>query len=187
MTMDVIYQGIAVFIFILMMIISYFLLSYKLFVSNIFIISSYLVIVQALFFTYGTYIEKQIVKTQIVRIIENLKTSANIIGVSIPNIDINVNKKLDAEVEKNNKELIKFAIITLVVCSLVGYMIAGYLWWRKPNFSVSHMISRDLLLLFLILMTEILFFTVISKNYRTIDSNLIKYTILNELAKKTKP
>jgi len=169
------------------MIVSYFLLSYKLFVSNIFIISSYLVIVPSLFFTYGAYIERDIVKTQIVRIIEELKAAAYAIGYTIPNIDVSVDVDLDAKVEENNNELIKFAIITLVVVSLLGYITVAYLWWRKPNFSVSYMMARDFLLLFLIIIVEVLFFTVITKNYRTIDANLIKYSILMDLAQKTKP
>lgn len=187
MDMNHVYQGIAILVFIITTLISYFLLEYKLFISNIFVISSYLLIVPTLFFTYGAYIEKQIVKTQIVRIIQELKDSADAIGVSIPKIKLQINKSLDAEVEHKNRELIKYAIITLILGSLFGYVIAIYLWWRKPNFNVKHMIIRDFLLLFLIIVTEILFFTVITKNYRTIDANMIKYTILNDLTEKSKP
>ena len=166
---------------------SYFLLSYKLFVSNLFIISTYLIIVPLLFFTYGSYIEKQIVKSQIIRIIQELKSSANVIGFQIPNIDITVDKKLDDLVEENNTKLLKLAAITLVIGSVVGYLMVVYLWWIRQSFSFTHMIRKDLLLLLLIVITEILFFTVISKNYRTIDANLVKYIILSDLAQKSKP
>lgn len=187
MDMNHVYQGIAVLIFIAITIASYFLLAYKLFVSNIFVISSYLLIVPSLFFTYGAYIEKEIVKTQIVRIIGELKDSAAVIGVALPKINIVANKALDKKVEESNKELIKYAVITLILGSLFGYSVATYLWWRKPNFNVGHMVARDFLLLLLIIVTEVLFFTVITKNFRTIDANMIKYTILNDLAKKSKP
>lgn len=187
MEMSTVYQIMAIIIFIITTIFSYFLLSYKLFISNLFIISSYLIVVPSLFFTYGSYIEQQVVKTQIIRIIDDIKDSAYILGITIPSLDITIDKSLDAQVEKQNRELIIMAVITLMIASFIGYISVIYLWWRKKSFSFKGMLVRDVILLLLIVLVEIIFFTVVSKNYRSIDVNTVKYHILTDLANKVNP
>ena len=141
--------------------------------------------VPILFFTYGAYIEKQIVKKQVVRLIENVTDEAKALGYDIPNVQISADKSKDEEVKKNNRDLLKTAFIYLSV-GFVGGIVLTFLLWKysKKNINYKHIAVENLALLVLVALTEIAFFGVISRNYRTLDSNKIKKYILENLANK---
>lgn len=166
---------------------TYYLLGIKALTSNIFMLAIYSMFVPILFFTYGAYIEKQIIKKQVVRLIENLEESAKDLDFTIPNVDIAVDKTLDESVKKNNRELIKIAFGYLTAGFLGGIILTILLWhFASKQFNYKHMVYDNISLLVLVAITEIVFFGVVSRNYRTLDSNKIKKFILEELSKKLK-
>lgn len=176
---------IAIVLFVFITILSYFVLKYEYFVSNIFILSCYLVVVPLLFFTLGTYIEKIVVESQIKRIINELKDTANSLNYSIPKLKLNSNDSLDKKVQQNNENIMKNSTIILVSIFIFGLISVLGLWYFKPVFKLKKLIYKDIFILLLIIIVEILFFIFITKNYRSIDVNLIKYNILIDLSKKT--
>jgi hypothetical protein len=60
--------------------------------------------------------------------------------------------------------------------------------WRyaKKRFEFRHMVYENLGLLLLVAITEVVFFGVISRNYRSLDSNTIKKYTLEQIADKLK-
>lgn len=180
-----IYVPLAVFGFLIG--VTYYFLGLGALTSNIFMLAIYSMFVPILFFTYGAYIEKQIVRKQVVRLIENLTKEAKSLGYNIPDIEIPINKSLDTKVKENNDDLIKKAFLYLSVGFVGGIAVTIALWYySKKKFDYKHMAYENFGLLFLVAITEIAFFGVVSRNYRTLDSNKIKKFILTEVAKKLK-
>ena len=167
---------------------TYYLLGIKALTSNIFMLAIYSMFVPILFFTYGAYIEKDIVRKQVVRLIDNLTSSVkDLAPAAIPDIDIPISKDLDETVKESNSKLIKKAFLYLSVGFVGGIAVTLALWiYAKKNFNYKHMAYENFALLVLVAITEIAFFGVVSRNYRTLDSNKIKYYILTEVAKKLK-
>ena len=65
-------------------------------------------------------------------------------------------------------------------------MLLSLLLWKyaKIKFKFNHMVYENFGLLFLVAITEIVFFGVISRNYRSLDSNEIKKYTLVKLSEK---
>ena len=164
---------------------TYYLLGMRALTSNIFMLAIYSMFVPILFFTYGAYIEKDIVRKQVVRLIENLTSSVTDLGHTIPDIDIPISKDLDETVKESNSKLIKKAFLYLSVGFVGGIALTLGLWiYAKKNFDYKHMAYENFALLVLVAIAEIAFFGVVSRNYRTLDSNKIKHYILTEVAAK---
>jgi len=166
---------------------TYYSLGMKALTSNLFMLAIYAMFVPILFFTYGAYIEKDIVRKQVVRLIDNLTSEAKSLNYNIPHdaINIPISKDLDKAVKESNDKLIKKAFLYLSVGFVGGIALTIGLWlYAKKNFDYKHMAYENFALLFLVGLTELAFFGVISRNYRTLDSNKIKKFILTEVAKK---
>ena len=58
-------------------ILTYFLLGIQILISNILMLSFYALLVPSLFFTYGSYIEKETTKNQVERLIQSLRTKCD--------------------------------------------------------------------------------------------------------------
>lgn len=166
---------------------TYYLLGIGALTSNIFMLAIYSMFVPILFFTYGAYIEKQIVRKQVVRLVDNFTSYADNFNYDIPDIEIPIDNSLDKSVEDNNRNLLKTAFLYLSVGFVGGIALTVALWYySKKKFNYAHMAYENLGLLLLVAITEIAFFGVVSRNYRTLDANKIKKFILTEIAKKLK-
>jgi hypothetical protein len=166
---------------------TYYFLGIRALSSNIFMLSIYTMFVPILFFTYGAYIEKQIVKDQVERLVDSFTSNVKVLGYTIPDVNIPVDKSLDDTVKKNNTDLLKRAFTVLTVGFAGGVALSVVLWrYAKERFEFMHMVYENLGLLLLVAITEVVFFGVISRNYRSLDSNAIKKYILEELAAKLK-
>jgi len=164
---------------------TYYSLGIKALTSNLFMLSIYAMFVPILFFTYGAYIEKDIVKKQVIRLIDNLTSEAKSLDAKIPHLTIPPNEDLDKTVKESNNKLIKKAFLYLSVGFIGGIALTIGLWlYSKKNFDYKHMAYENFGLLFLVALTELAFFGVVSRNYRTLDSNRIKKFILTEVAAK---
>lgn len=180
-----IYIPLAVFGFLLAA--TYYLLGIGALTSNIFMLAIYAIFVPTLFFTYGAFIEKEIVRKQVIHLIDELTQSAKSLNYNIPNVNIPVNDSLDKKVKDINNDLIKEAFLYLSVGFIGGIILTIGLWYySKKSFNYKHMAYENFGLLLLVAITEIAFFGVISRNYRTLDSNKIKEFVLKEIAKKLK-
>lgn len=166
---------------------TYYLLGIGALSSNIFMLAIYAMFVPILFFTYGAFIEKQIVKKQVIHLIDELTSSAKNLGYDIPDINIPIDKSLDKTVKETNRKLLKTAFLYLTIGFIGGIFLTIGLWhYSKKSFNYKHMAYENFGLLLLVAITEIAFFGVISRNYRSLDSNKIKHYILTEVAKKLK-
>jgi len=177
---------IPIILFFLLLFATYYLLGTQALSSNIFMLSIYSMFVPILFFTYGAYIEKQIVKSQIERLIDNLTSNAKELDIGIPPMPhLDPNKNLDLKVKKDNDDLLKKAFITLSIGFVGGLIISMSLWkFAKQTFNFKHLVYENFSLLFLVAITELVFFGVVTKNYRTLDTNGIKKHILEQIADK---
>ena len=176
-----------IIILLILLLITYYSLGIQALSSNIFMLSIYAMFVPILFFTYGAYIEKQIVKNQVERLVESFTSDAKNLNIGIPPIDIPVDKKFDSSVKKINDDLIKKSFTILTIGFIVGVILSLVLWkYAKKTFNFKHLVYENFSLLLLVAITEIIFFGVISRNYRTLDSNGIKRYILEKIADKIK-
>lgn len=182
----VIVELISIVIFIICFFLIYLLFGKKIFINNIILISSYVIIVPIIFFSFGSYIEKIVIKKQIVKLVNKIKYITSKFNINLNNeIKIKVNKEDDANVKKNNKTIIRKAFIISSIIFIIGFIISLSLA-KINNIKFIPILKYNLIILFAIIVVELLFFSLISKNYRSVDSNdIIKYIIL-EIANKMK-
>lgn len=155
--------------------------------SNIFMLAIYSMFVPILFFTYGAYIEKQIVRSQVERLINNFTEDATKLYGPMPSINFpqSSDTEMDNKVKKSNDEIMKEAFIYLTVGFICGVLLSVVIWkYAKKKFSFRHLVYENFALLLLVAITEIAFFGIVSRNYRTLDANEVKRFILTEIAKK---
>ena len=172
-------------VFFVLLFLTYYLLGIRALSSNIFMLAIYTMFVPILFFTYGAYIEKRIVKNQVERLVDSFTSNVTELGYTIPNIEIPIDKSLDQEVRINNDKLLKTAFLYLTFGFLGGIFISVMLWkYAKKKFKFKHLVYENFSLLLLVALTEIAFFGVISRNYRSLDSNQIKKFILEKISEK---
>ena len=144
------------------------------------------------FFTYVASVEQDIIKTQVSSVVTEFINETNIFltnnqkdeigkiilnNLYMPNMD-----KEDEETDENNKKLLKKAILIFGVLISVGLLIIFILWYFY-RFKIIEILIYSFIILFIIVITEISFVTLIVKNYRLIDKNYITYLILNNLKK----
>jgi hypothetical protein len=166
--------------------VTYVVMGIEVLASNIFMLSIYSMFVPILFFTYGAYIEKQIVRSQVTRLIDNFTSDATKLGYTIPKVTFPVpDSEMDQKVKKLNKEIMEEAFIYLSVGFIAGVALSVVLWkYAKTKFNFKHLAYENFALLLLVAITEIAFFGIVSRNYRTLDANEVKRFMLTEIAKK---
>ena len=174
-------------ILVALLLVTYFVLGIKALASNVFMLAIYTMFVPILFFTYGAYIEKQIVRSQVERLIDNFTSDAKKLNYNIPQITFPASSdaSMDAEVKKNNDRIIKDAFIYLTCAFVAGILLSIVFWkYATKKFNLRHVAYENFTLLLLVAITEIAFFGIVSRNYRSLDSNEVKRFILTEIAKK---
>jgi hypothetical protein len=142
------------------------------------------------FFTYGSYIEKKIVKKQVEFLIKSNKNMLIILPPEIKKTlldEINMVKldfvEEDKKVEEQNKKLKKKAFILFIICLVIGLSIV----WKMSNsynFGFSHLIKENLIILLFVAIVEFSYFTFIAQYYLSIDPNIIKrrlFTSVNNI------
>ena len=169
--------------------------------TTLLMLAIYSVFVGVFFFSYGSYIEKTVVKNQIDVLINNFtedfifyanqsKNGADLINnidKTIQNIVPPDLSKLDEEVYNKNSSLIKKATITLVITFIIFLILSIIIWYfgltslQKLNVSYWSIIQRLLLIMFIVMMVEFLFFTLVVGNYHPVDPNDIKKFMVKSL------
>lgn len=169
---------------VLLLFLTYKVLGSQVLSSNLFILGIYILIVPVLFFTYGDFVEKRVAEKEIKRFLNNnLQLLKLFPGVEAAISDLTPttpgNNPADAETKKNNEDLIKYSLI-VSGSIMVLFVLFSYLIWRsKRKFSYKRMMIKNGILLTLVVIVEIIFFTLIAGNYRIINDN----EVLEELFK----
>ena len=154
--------------------------------NNLFMISLYTLFVPALFFTFGAFIEQQVVKKQIDRVVADVKNTAEDLDHPIPIVNIPPATKAEDDIVKRYNEQTVRQAFTVMGPMFAGGIILSYILWRvsKKRASYNFIVFSNLLLLMLIAMVEMLFFGLVTLNYRSLDTNMIARTALTKIGEK---
>ena len=146
------------------------------------------VFITIFFFTYGSYIEKQIAKKQLEYIVNDLAGDIKVIvpeivpvlqkqlgDVEYPNLE-----KEDKIVEENNNKLknktIKTTIGLTIVTLIIIYFLIRYYDLDTKDILITNIISCTA-----VAFTYFMFTTYIIANYRSADPNFVKKTFVQAL------
>lgn len=145
------------------------------------------------FFTYATRVEKTIVINQTNDLVDELAGSM----LNYPTVKKNLKPYIDdwvppdmstddEKVEQANKLIVNKAVYMIgfsATTMLVFLLLLAYIY----NISFYSIIIPNLIILFLVAVTEFCFLTFIAANYISFDPNYIRYRILNVLKEFSKP
>tara|TARA_Y100000816_G_C25837171_1_gene437604 strand:- start:99 stop:677 length:579 start_codon:yes stop_codon:yes gene_type:complete len=159
-------------------------------VSNIYVLSVYSLIIATLFFTYVAQIEQYIVKSQVEHLLDEFTNDYKIfIGddTGIVHVKDVTDKSQDDKVNINNDKLIKRSFLILGVSFAVGIIICISFWlittkfFPKKSFNFKKLMIENSILLFIVVMVELLFFGLVTRNYKTLDINKTKTEMIETL------
>ena len=147
------------------------------------------------FFTYVSSVEADIIKTQIDKVITDFVASTNIfltpdqknqVGKIITeNLTVPDMSKDDQNAAKTNNDLMKKSMIIFGFLVGVGFLIVIIMWYYY-RFDILDIFRYSLIMLGVVAMTELLFVTLVTKNYRLIDENYVSYLVITNLQKYAK-
>ena len=156
-------------------------------ILHVILISSFLVI---FFFTYAAKVEKAIVIRQSTDIVKDVIESTTVIFPDFAIKDmsefLNAHDKTpdmaeqDAKIEKSNKELLDNTVKMISIVCVVG-VLGVYVMSRIFKFSMTDLLIRNLIIVSFVALTEFLFLTYFAQNYDSIDSNFVKYKVLQTI------
>ena len=146
------------------------------------------------FFTYGSYLEKQVFKSQIDYLLDDLLGSVKTfvpelsnLKPAIDNIQIPDMSEIDKKVKENNKQVkmkAAKAIIALVIVGLLSVGLIGYYGKHgdvsKTKFFKTLLIYDSIALLFVGL-TEFVFATQFVVKFMALDVNHVKKQVIDKL------
>ena len=149
------------------------------------------------FFTYGAYLEKEIIKTQVEYLIDDLTGSikvflpdiSNDIKQKIKDFDIKVSEEDDIKVRNKNNETKKKAFMMIAVLAVVGVILifAVLKIMKKQNMSNTKfwktLLKHNAVVLVFIALTYFTFATFFAKKYLSINTNQIKKSTIDNIFK----
>jgi hypothetical protein len=130
----------------------------------------------AFFFTYGSYVEKNIVKDQSALLAKDIARDVNLFPKEttqkiVDRITIPDMSAVDAQVDAYNKEIRNQAIVTLSVVFIVGLVLSiGISKWK--NIDILPLVRDNLIILFFVGIVEFVFLTFVIQNVYIIDPDL---------------
>lgn len=134
------------------------------------------------FFTYAAYIEKKVVKSQVDYAVSELLGDIQYFGgapikdaisqIKTPNLS-----KADAAAKASNKKLIIKVVLILSAFFIVGMSVAFFIA-HKYDVGFTKAIIKNLIILIAIGLTEFSFLTFFGAQYKSLDPNFVKKTIL---------
>ena len=171
--------------------------------TTLLMLGVYAAFVGFFFFTYGSYIENNVIDNQINTLTDNFtddfvffasksETGQDFIHQirnNIKNIKSPDLSKEDEEVNKNNNSVIKKAVITLAITFVVFVILSIIVWFyglnqkEKKHDSYGHIIQRIVVLMIIVMLLEFLFFTLVAGNYTPVDPNNVKKYLVESLQK----
>lgn len=147
------------------------------------------------FFTYGSYLEKEIVKDQMTFLSRNLKQLFKLFGNDANDILISNIKQIklpdlteeNKKVKENNNKVKITALIFILSITVLLSSILALLFYRfngKERYELNKIFSENLVILIFVVAVYFVFFTFFSARYVSIDPNIVKLTILELFKEK---
>ena len=130
----------------------------------------------AFFFTYGSYVEKNIVKDQSAMLAKDIARDINLFPKEttqkiVNRINIPDMSAVDAQVEAHNREIKNQAITTLSIVFISGLLLSiGIAKWKKID--ILSFVRDNLIILFFVGVVEFVFLTFVVQNVYIIDPDL---------------
>jgi hypothetical protein len=163
---------------------------------HVLFITTFLVV---FFFTYASKVESNVVKIESKRIVSELVSDAllvlpdeAVVAINtdiLPNLSVPDLQQEDADVKASNDALIKKTGIMLAVAFVVGIIIVfgmARLFGKtsNPPFTFGSIVAHNLIILAFVALTEFVFLYFFVQNYISIDSNYVKYRILETVDRR---
>ena len=162
-------------------------------------VALYSVFVGIFFFTYGAFIEHKVLENQIENIVDSI--TRDVLPFVPDDIKTGLYDKLDSaqksikttmsgsdsKAEKNNQKVKKTAFEMLAGIFIVGMGISvatASMYSGGSNKALVALLKKNALLLVFVIIVEFLFFTLVTKNYLSIDPNSVKQKIVQTLKTK---
>jgi len=165
-------------------------------------VALYSVFVGIFFFTYGAFIEHKVLENQIENIVDSL--TRDVLPFVPENIQEGLSNQLDSAqksikskmnspdspditVAKNNQKVKKTAFEMLAGIFIVGMGISvatASMYSGGSNKALVALLKKNALLLVFVIIVEFLFFTLVPKNYLSIDPNSVKQKIVQTVQTK---
>ena len=144
------------------------------------------------FFTYGTYIEHKVVKSQTKLLSDdiynitklfgkniNIKIKEELLQVKLPDLS-----KADKYTIKSNNEIMMKAVKVNILFTIIVVSVIYYLYNKsEKDFNLKTLIYRNLILLFCVALTETSFITFFAADYVSIDTNNVKLNVVKNVEK----
>ena len=163
-------------------------------ISTFLMIGVYAAFVGIFFFTYGSYTERKVIDNQMNILVKDFTSDfvffANEVSpAAVKSLQDNVkNAKVpdtsaaDKEVVEKNQTLFHKAVGMLTITLVTGIALSVGLWLcLGKGVSYADISLKVGFLLFIVMVVEFLFFTLVSQNYRPVDPNVVKGYMLDTL------
>jgi len=158
----------------------------QLIVNLLFQFSLIISFITLFFFTYVKSVEKDIIEVQVDTIMEEFGKELNTLSPDIVQIIKDSMKKQpeteDQNIIENNKKLLNNTLQFLIpVAGVCIFISVGLIQMFNLSFKTTLIYSISGLITIAVI--EFMFLNIFARNFRTIDSNAIKKSIVNELIK----
>ena len=165
-------------------------------------VALYSVFVGIFFFTYGAFIEHKVLENQIENIVDSL--TRDVLPFVPENIQEGLSNQLDSAqksikskmnspdspditVAKNNQKVknTAFEMLAGIFIEGMGISVAtASMYSGGSNKALVALLKKNALLLVFVIIVEFLFFTLVPKNYLSIDPNSVKQKIVQTVQTK---
>lgn len=150
-----------------------------------------------LFFTVVKNVEKEIIQTQINNLLDSLLINEDTVSVNalyeqqykiakqnlIAKINsVQIDQEEEEKIKKHNDEIFKNSMIFLLVINILC-IFSLFVLWKYNKFDILYYLKKNFILGIFVILTEILFLYVISKNYMYIDKKYILKILQQKITK----
>jgi hypothetical protein len=142
------------------------------------------------FFTYVADMEEAIIKKELEGIVSDILKEMKLYltpeqklyvkEAILKNMKTPDMTEANTKVDENNKALLMKTVIVFSSLMGAGLLIVGLLW-AKYKFNMLSVVGNSIFIVLVVALTEIIFVNIIAANYILIDSNYVKYIVLDTL------
>ena len=146
-------------------------------------------LVSIFFFFYGSLIEEKVITSQVDNLISDITIDLKaVLSDSDKNAIMEAFKNLqppdmsveDKNASDQNKKLMIKAAKIVGITLIIGLVVSGILAFMF-NFSYIDMIKENIVILIVACAVEFFFLSFFAKNYRSLDPNMVKLTVIKTL------
>jgi len=156
-------------------------------ISNVLLISLFIAL---FFFTYGGYIEKKVVKSQMKFLADDISNYIKLSGKIttgyasnyLNNLELPDLEEADYAAAEANKKTVKKAIMANIGFCICACIVMALIYFKsKKDFKLKEIVIQNLILLVFIGFTEFCFLTYFGANYVSINPSAVKEAIITNL------